>query len=270
MVYRRQYRGYRGKRRTRGIRRNQGTWFPIAGTYWSVEGEEFHDATINDATVSAQSDKSLGTSLNVHPVTLDYTQFPSSGNSPSEGPSLRDFTEGQDYILKRLVGNFTCFLGFGANQQGNFSPTDQWAHILVGCGFFVARAADADQTLPDLTVDEIDPLAAINIQNSWIFRRTWILDNPQNVYPINTSGEFSWEVCSNRDYAGDMNSPFFDTKSKRRIKREERLWFAVSIIGWDGQRIQVGGQNADNPYLNYNLDVRLFGKMVKGRTSPTF
>jgi hypothetical protein len=260
--------------RTRRKRRiPQGTWFPISGTSFTNEGETFVDAAVTITTNNASADKSAGPDVQVFPITQDYTQFPDGSQSadPDSRPSLRDYTEGQDYLLKRLVGNLVVFANFGANQQGNFAPGDQWTHIQVGAGFFVARAADFDQSLPDLTVDEFDPLAARNIQNSWIWRRTWLLDNPQNAFPINTNDQFTWDISSNRDYGGSAETgPHFDTKSRRRIKREERLWCAIAVSGWDGGRVTVNGQNADQPYADVNLDVRLFGKMMRGKTSSTF
>jgi len=265
-------RSFRGKRGFRRKRVKQGTWFPIAGDSWS-DGESFtwNEASITDITGNVGTHRYNGVELSVHPITQDYTIDPagSAGENVNLRPTLRDFTEGQDYLLKRLVGNIVIFTELGANAQGNFAPTDQWTHVQVGAGFFVARAQDADQSLPDLTQDEIDPLGAQNIQNSWIWRRTWILDNPQNDFIINTNQRFSWDQSSNRQFS-DLVGPHFDTKSRRRIKREERLWFALGAIGWDGARGAVGGQVADQPFLKYNLDVRLFGKMMPGRTSSTF
>lgn len=271
---------YRRKRRIRGIRRkrgSRGTWFPIEGVSWlGGEGDDYYDASISDALDEVPGQKNQGPSLAVHPVTQDYTQQPalSAGESVNTRPTLRDFTEGQDYLLKSLVGNLTCVI---KSNQGSetFNPGNFWTHVQVAAGFFVARAQDNDQSLPDLSLDEVDPLAQKNIQNSWIWRRSWILDNPANGFVYGSSNEngdpftvFSYNVPENRFFAQEQ-SPHFQTKSRRRIKREERLWFVISSIGWDGQRGSVSA-TTNQPFVAFNLDVRLFGKMMRGRASSTF
>lgn len=264
-----------GKRRTRG---NRGTWFPIQGTSW-LGGEEgnYYDCSISDANDNVETDRSLGPSLSVHPVTQDYTQQPalSSGEDINLRPTLRDFTEGQDYLLKSLVGNITLLVDNPPTGSAAFDRDVNWQHVQVAAGFFVARAQDDDQTLPDLSLDELDPLAQKNIQNSWIWRRNWILDNPFNarLYGNGTSESnpftlFSYLVTDNRQM-GDDTAHHFHTKTRRRVKREERLWFVIASMGWDGQKPSLTPGGAQ-PFIKYNLDVRLFGKMMKGRTSATF
>jgi len=273
----RRKRQYRGRRRIRGSR---GTWFPIQGTAW-LGGEEgnFYDCSISDANDSVEPDRALGPSLSVHPVTQDYTQQPalSSGEDYNLRPTLRDFTEGQDYLLKSLIGNLSIIVDNPPLGTNVYQQSDEWAHVQVAAGFFVARAQDDDQSLPDLSLDEIDPLEAKNIQNSWIWRRNWILDNPfyartyGNGSPSvgNPYTVFDYRTADNRAL-DPLTGPHFHTKTRRRIKREERLWFAIASIGWDGQTASVNGTSNLQPYIKYNLDVRLFGKMMKGKTSATF
>jgi len=274
----RRRRQYRGKRRIRGSR---GTWFPIQGTSW-LGGEEgdFYDCSISDANDSVEPDRALGPSVSVHPVTQDYTQQPalSSGEDINLRPTLRDFTEGQDYLLKSLVGNITIIVDNPPLGTNVFHANEEWTHLQVAAGFFVARAQDDDQTLPDLSLDELDPLQAKNIQNSWIWRRNWILDNPFNARTYGNGTQtvgnpytvWTYNTSDNRYGFGEHNGTFFHTKSRRRIKREERLWFVVSSIGWDGQNASVQATSNLQPFVKYNLDIRLFGKMMKGKTSATF
>jgi len=157
-------------RRSRRIRGSRGTWFPIIGTAW-LGGEEgnFYDCSVTDANDSVEPDRALGPSVSVHPVTQDYTQQPalSSGESVDLRPSLRDFTEGQDYLLKSLVGQIVVI----ADNPDAVDPITvpfrnylQWTHLQVAAGFFVARAQDDDQSLPDLWLAEPDPWQAKNIQ----------------------------------------------------------------------------------------------------------
>lgn len=269
----------RGIRRFRGKRRvYRGTWFPIQGTSW-LGGEEgdFYDNSITDFTDFVAVDRALGPSVVVHPVTQDYTQQPalSAGESTNLRPTLRDFTEGQDYLLKALVGNLYIYVDNGETGSNVFNQNNEWTHVQVAAGFFIARAQDDDQSLPDLTLDEVDPLQAKNIQNSWIWRRNWLLDNPMNarIYGVSGSPESPFTVATFQNWDNHINSdltgPHFHTKTRRRVKREERLWFALSAIGWDGGRASVN-PGGPQPFVKFNLDIRMFGKMMKGKASATF
>lgn len=264
----------RKPRFSRKRRGNQGTWFPINGTVWNTEGSFFYDASSTYQIDSIQVDKGNGTSEIVDPITQDYSANAGTagGLLIAEQPSLRDYVEGNDYILKRLVGN-CLVVATGPNPQTPiFSPANQWTHVQVSAGFFVARAGDADVTLPDLTFDEIDSLNGANIQNPWIWRRTWILSNPANQFVYGTTpslSTFAYSTYTNAAFAQGSDH-HFDTKSRRRIRREERLWFSLNAIGWDGNRAVVLGQETEQPGLKVNLDIRLFGKMVKGKNASTF
>lgn len=262
----RQFRRFRGIRRKRG---NQGTWFPINGVIWNAEGDSYYDASVSDTSVAVSPSKALGPTNFVTPVTADYSfnKGQAGGFAIEQQPSLRDYVEGNDYILKRLVGEVNFFVEADSGSETPWSSANYWKYIQIVAAFFVARTNDTDQTLPDLTTDEFDPLGGTNIQNPWIWRRSWILANPNNLQTT-VSGQIVDETSSNRSYAS-INGTHFDTKSRRRIRREERLWFTYSAIGWDGVRDEVNGQSSQ-PYVNLNLDVRLFGKMVKGKNSSAF
>ena len=156
-----------------------------------------------------------------HPSHQGLHPTPSSNFGTITGAGLRDEVEGQSWLLKRLVGNIFCQY---VNADGNSDPSQFWRQALVTAGFFVSRNIDSIQGEPDLDYDEYDPMFLDNITNPWIWRRSWILSNPEgNVvrddFPI-----------ANSNYVGDASGPHIDSKVKRRILREQRLFFALTKI----------------------------------------
>ena len=192
----------------------------------------------------------------VIPVTKDFTQLPSSNFGTITGAGLRDEVEGQSWLLKRLVGNIFCQY---VNADGNSDPSQFWRQALVTAGFFVSRNIDSIQGEPDLDYDEYDPMFLDNITNPWIWRRSWILSNPEgNVvrddFPI-----------ANSNYVGDASGPHIDSKVKRRILREQRLFFALTAVGWDGERREVQSLGPSQGEIHAYLGLRIFGKMMRGK-----
>lgn len=266
----------RKPRFSRKRRVSQGTWFPNNGVFWSDgESQSYWDSSITDVTPETPNAIWLGPAVSVYSVTPDYTQsgVGIQATQVNARPSLRDFTEGQDWLCKRIVGKL--FLGTTPTLGlDSWSDTEYWPRLRVAAGFFVARALDDDQASPDLTAEEIDPFGGLNIQNSWMWRRTWVLDNPNATYPLNTGGAeailLGLGTISNRDF--DMESgPHFDVKSRRRIKREERLWFTIAAQGMGiiPDNSVTAASNLQTR-CTFNLDYRIFGKMMKGKPSPTF
>lgn len=250
-------------------RKNQGTWFPVLGSSWSDEDTTYNDVSFTLDTGQVPNAKADGTAIVTIPLTRDYTQ----ANEPSslalnELPSLRDFVEGQEYILKRIVGSLEVFTESNQSASLPWTPAAFWRYVKVSAGFYVARAGDTDQSLPDLTLDETDPSITTNSQDPWIWRRTWILSNPANLETVATGVEVFDDLYSNRKLS-DLRGPMVDTrKSNRRIRREQRVWFSLAAAGWDGVRGSVTGSG--QPSILANLDIRIFGKMVRGKNTSAF
>lgn len=255
-----------GFRRKRG---NKGIWFPVNGEVITDGETSWWDASSSEVIGPVPSDRTDGPVQWVFPLTTDISQQ-LGPTPPPAGASLRDFVEGQDWLLKTLVGNCTVLVGPSLETTA-FLPTVHWPHVQVAAGIFVARAQDEAQQFPDLLFSEIDVLNGANMQDPWVFRRTWLLDNPANLYPIGTNpgNVFGYETASNRELT-DPQGPFIHTKSVRRIRREERLWMAVSAIGWDADRISTSGSENDQCYVKVNVDLRIFGKMMRGKNASTF
>lgn len=256
MVQRR-FTGRRTGGRRGGFRRKRKvTWFPNLGTIWDGGEFQFHDSSLSGGTQAAQAQRAQGSSLDVYAVIPDFTVFTDGGTDHT----LRDDVEGQTWALERIVGR--CHVEVDASQ-GPDDQTDHnsfWASIQVAAGFFIARASDSDQSLPEGTVDDIDPLLAGNTQNPWIWRKTWILANEQ-------SFDVGAPATSNAVIVPDGG--YIDSKVRRYIPREHRLWFAISCVGWHGTQIQVVG-GGQQPRAIYNLDCRVLGGMRRARNVSSF
>jgi len=254
-------RGFRGYRRKRGFRRNKGTWFPINGTTFTNGGFAWTDVGFSFNTGTVPDDRSDGPNQTVFPVTRDITQFSNTAVDLT-GPSLRDIVEGNDWMLQRIVGE--CHLK--CTESNTTVDNSTWPNIEIAAGFFVARINDNDETLPDLTFDEIDPLQVRNAQNPWIWRRSWILQRP-----LASNQGFPASPCSNMEFGSAESGSHIDSKVKRRIRREERLWFVVGTIGWDGVITAFDNHEGFNqPSVHGHLDIRIFGGMRRGKNASSF
>lgn len=250
-------------------RKSGGTWFPILGNTWQSGDDEYKTASFSLATDPVPLTRALGPSFNGPiPVTKDYTLEPTDTSAAS---TLQDFVQGQDWLLQRLVGKL--HIGAKTSAEAGSSASAAWKYIEVAAGFFVGRAQDDDQNFADLFIDECDVNASNNIQNPWIWRRTWILRNPANTFAASTAtsffeGDFP---IANAAYGSIIDGPHIDSRVKRRIRREERLWFIMQTNGWDGERSSVtGAAGAVQPFAQAHLDLRIFGSLRKGKNSSAF
>lgn len=241
-------------------RRLRSTWFPTNGTQWVNGPDTWWDAgfAINSNIVDPVL--GVGPDTQYVAVTRDFTLSQEQA-ALETGASLRDQVEGQTFLLQRLVGNLYIQAFSDATDNDPLS----WPYIKVGAGFFIARQEDGIVGAPDLFGDEMDVLNVNNIQNPWIWRNTWILRNPNSPgpgltgldYPVTTAG-----------YHG-FQAPHFDSKIKRKIVREHRLWFVMSTIGWDGLNFDKSSGEFQ-PYARAYLDLRILGRMARGRNQSSF
>lgn len=251
---------FRGKRRTgrNRFRKRRGLWLPTLGTNWEDEGTVFYDSAFTIVTENVLEGRADGPVQDYRSIVPDFT-FEPSGGTGNIAASLHDRVQGNEWKLDRIVGS--CHVHVQERDEEN-----QWKYLQVAAGFFVARAEDDDQSAPDLYQDEWDPLNRDNIQNSWLWRRTWMLGNPggeavlRDDFPI-----------SNSAYGSSWMDGTVDVKTKRRIRREHRLWFGVSAIGWNGGQLRVPSPTVAQPVVQCLLDIRLYGQMINNpRGSSSF
>ena len=133
-----------------------GTWFPTRNREWQADGGGL-------SWFDAGS------------VTKDFTQLPSSNFGTITGAGLRDEVEGQSWLQTSRRQHLLPV----RQRRRQLDPSQFWRQALVTAGFFVSRNIDSIQGEPDLDYDEYDPMFLDNITNPWIWRRSWILSNPE-------------------------------------------------------------------------------------------
>jgi len=246
-------------------KRQKYTWMPTLGGQASNGDTHFFTSWFG-GKIEANSAYLGPTDLYVSPVVPDYTLFPgSAAGAATSDVTLKDFTEGQDWILKRIVGRLNLGLELIEDAGTDTTP----AFVMVGAGFYVGRADDTAQDIPDGSNFEIDPLASNNIRQPWIWRRTWLLRNGL-VRP--SSGFFPTAPVDNGEMTGALG-PIIDSKIARRIRREERLWFVLNAYG--GNQYACDARAGGGPYptpgvVQFNLDYRILGQTRKSTNRSTF
>lgn len=252
-------------------RKRRGLWLPVLGGISGVEGDGGSVGV--DFTHTIPSESSLSTRPQTFPITFD--QPLEEQQNVTNATKLTDFV-GQGYVLERAVGN--CYVVL--NQQdnttgGNVGP----GGCKVTCGMFVARADPANPEVPigdDALTDNEDieaysPDDPDNVREPWLWRRTWLLG---------LNGAFNGEFFSlvgatnslppnNLFYPSGMTGPFIDSRVKRRITGDNRLWFTVVARNWP-LGSQAGAGAVDDLIINGHLDLRLYGHLVRNTKQATF
>ncbi|AXH79087.1 MAG: formate dehydrogenase [Circular genetic element sp.] len=219
-------------------------WLPVLGT--PLEGNT--DRSFKQFQFDVQP---TGDTITVpFPLTFDYPIDPSGANPQTT--SLADFV-GSAYILQRIVGKFT--VGWVEYPP----PRDEMANVMVGAGFFVAKADDTNPNQPAMTVSQYNVLAESNIMEPWIWRRTWVLGNPRTLAGVSWPSGNGW-------HGSAIDGPSVDSKIRRRIQDDDRLWFVVSGCSLTS----TTDPDADPATLLCTLDYRLLGTLRKNKNQSAF
>lgn len=259
----RQHRSSRFKRR-----KQKYTWFPTLGQESTItvgEGQQSYGVSYISGLVEVSGGPAAGpgpTDIYVTPIVPDQTF--QVDDAQEESSTLRDFTEGQDWLLKRIVGSLQVMYA-----QISHTTQDQSAKFCtVGAAFFVARADEDDPNIPAGKPEEYDPLALRQIREPWIWRKIWRLQNTGQATLSPNPGN----IPQNNTFltAGNSMSPDIDSKVARRIRREERLWFVVNAYGSSAWDATNDGAFANSNPLYFTLDYRILGQMRKSTNRSTF
>lgn len=252
-------------------RRSGGTWFPNRGSAIGELPEENYGGL--QFTITPNPTGAITTGI--LPVTFDS---PFEGDNTSTGvDSLADIV-GSEYVLKRIVGSLFISRTAGSDTD---STTASIA-ALVTCGFFVARANDgdvgggADTPIGSATEaerrDNYSPIDTDTIREPWIWRRTWVLGaagRAQRFANQAFTNAFVGNYPASTALYGDlMSGPFFDSRVKRRVAQDDRLWFVVSSANYPLGSSATGGTTS--PELEGTLEYRIFGQLRKARGSSAF
>jgi len=249
-------------------RRTRGTWFPTLG---SGVGELDDNLAGLNFSVTLAANGSITTGI--LPLTFDA---PFEGDRVTSGvDSLADIV-GSEYILKRIVGKLFLHRFIGSPLLQDNQPG-----ILVGCGFFVARANDQavgggeDTPIGSATEaerrDNYSPLEVDTIREPWIWRRTWVLGSALKTLTAALAATSANQnqaafPVSNVFYGSVMDGPHIDSTVKRRVSQDDRLFFAVSACTYPPGEAATANELGMRGYLDY----RIFGSLVKARNSSAF
>lgn len=260
-------------------RRTRGTWFPTIGT--PIDTEFFPDETL--------SGRAFQITIATPNITTAITEvtFDAPQDGDSAASSIETLTEiiGSEYILQRIVGK--CFISRLSTISAG--GRDENPAVLVGAGFFVARANDEAVGGGTATPigsatqaerrDNYSPIENDVIREPWIWRRTWILGNAARGNVSNpalggtagtapaTIAEVGNYPATTATYGSVLDGPHIDSKVKRRVSQENRLWFVVSATTWPvNTAVFIGAPLLLNGYLDY----RLFGSLRKAKNTSAF
>lgn len=248
-------------------RRRRSTWFPVLGSTYS--GDEtswtpcFFRAQIVpnvDATVAP----TVNNGLECFALVPDQTQQISAHSADF---TLRDYVEGQDWFLDSIVGRIhgQCF-----NGLGGFPPTaEAWQAVLLKVGFFVADAKEDETTVPDNDPSEFDPLEVDNVRLPWIWQRSWILSPPGVAGALEQAGIVTNPTCTSIIPGLDAGC-VIKTRTKRRIRKNQRIWFVASCVGYDPAQLTVTGDPSRQPGIDIVADLRIVGQMRRSRNQSAF
>lgn len=254
-------------------RKTRYTWLPTLGT--AGPGEDPTDNSSGRAfTVTVPAD--LSSDVIISAITFD---------EPLEGDNLATNTPlgtvlGNEYFIKRIVGKLFAEIRQQVSLNGD--PSFQ-RNALFGAGFFVARANDTSQgagsPIGSATLSErqenYSPLSEDTIREPWIWRRTWVLGNQYTVIRSQQTAlsalpgdaqPFGWAPQSTMQYGSVLDGPHIDAKTARRVKQDERLWFAVAARGVPGLSDTTDLPGSVNGYL----DFRILGALRKARQGSAF
>lgn len=260
-------------------RRSRGTWFPNIGSQIGA---------LPDATAGRQ----FALLLPVNSTEIITGIFPLTMDVPQEGDNLTTATDtlsdiiGGEYVLQRIVGKCYIERQFVTNAA---TGRDNNPAVLVAAGFFVARANDEsvgggeDTPIGSATEaerrDNYSPLEVDTVREPWIWRRTWILGNAGSGQQLNVeTGGVSFAIPatipsvaayprSTALYGSVADGAHIDSRVKRRVSQDNRLFFAVSAKSFP---ITVETANAEILSIVGYLDFRIFGSLRKARNSSAF
>lgn len=252
-------------------RRTRGTWFPNIGTANTGEdnpqGRQFQ---INFPGGSEQQ------------IVFTHLTFDEPRTDDALGASDASLADviGSEYVLQRIVGKFFANRAAALTLVGGTERDDQPA-VLLSAGFFVARANDAgsgggiESPIGSASAAELrdnySPLDLDTTREPWIWRRSWMLGSAAGAGAIEvgagTLASAARAFPPSTALCGSVaDGPHIDSKVKRRVAQDQRLWFIVAAVPWPIPTVVDTGTLAVQGYLDY----RIFGSLRKARNSSAF
>jgi len=201
-------------------RRRAGMWLPVLGHNLVEDPAELFECSFErNLTVGP-----LATDITTEEVGVTF-DFPGNAFAGST-PSLADFTQ-SGYSLRRIVGKVSLSHStFGFNETPALARPNA---VRVVCYWIIRRVDELGNSLAG--ANELAGNLRENIQDPYIWRSTWNLglgflgSAPSTQGPAEAVANFPGNNCFD---GGQKNGPFFDAKTRRTVKDEERLFFGVT------------------------------------------
>lgn len=240
------------------------TWFPVDPTRVQVSEDVFDVTYFSNTLTVSSGTPGVSWGVSATPLTVDYTHQAPALDTP--GISLRDVVEGQSWLCKRLVGK--CWGAFSQSGDLGTIPPETPLEIIV-CMAVAVLPVD-DNGFLDLTADEIDPLLSANVQQPWMWRRTWTLYNNTGAQQVGgePGGGFSTGPTNITNVAaGTYDAGHVDTRGvSRRIRREQRLFWITTARTLRGS----AGEGEGPASFSWGYDLRILGAMRRERNRSSF
>ncbi len=245
--------------RRRFRRKRSGIWLPVVGSEYTVNPN-----SLGYTTVGSQSDfiqffvdpldcgPAGPRSVFSIPLVVDNPNPELGAAVVSDYPKYitQQLSEEESfgYFLRRVVGNIYVCPGRSLAQTATGTP----AGVIIGAGLMVRRIDPENPAQPVLGQADTDPLAIENIQDPWMWRRTWVLtpplqDSATTGFPLSDDliGNAAGTPFNgaNTTQTGMYNNCSVDVKSRRKVAREERLFLDVTA-----RALGFGASTTQRPY----------------------
>lgn len=231
-------------------RRNRGSWLALDPSVFVSEQQPvtYFQTQTNPVVVVGEHQGVVQT-----PILYDITRQPDApSQDDSAGPTMRDFVEGSELYIDRIVGKVWC-------DYENLDANNLVTNLLVCMALAVLPVEDTGAGSGQASFagdpDDINPLIARNTMMPYIWRRTWMLYGA-------TAGSFfvsERPVCI-ADYGSVMDGGHVDAKTRRRIRKNERLFHLFT----SATLAVLGSPVSDNVVIDYGYDFRVHGAMRRG------
>lgn len=227
-------------------RKSRVTWLPSINTnVVSAAGTQSHFYFDNGTISNLNYERSS----QMYTLIPDYPASAIRASAPNI-PSLGDW-EGSAYLLRRIVGKAVI-------SVNNTPPPDPQAQTYPALAaitlcFMICRVDEATGA-PLRAADGYSPQALNNVQDPFIWRRTWVLQN-DFASSAALAGRYQYPRC-NADYGSIQDGPHIDAKTRRRVADEERVIAILSSTNLSGDSTLAGG-------YDILLDLRLLASPLR-------
>lgn len=169
--------------------------------------------------------------------------------------------QGFGYSLRRIVGSLWVATAPSVNNQAKCP-----AVVAVSCGMMIRRVSPENPDTPEDDNTDTNPFAVANVSDPWIWRKVFLMSpgNAGGTVNLDATGVDEWLQFnsvfqpSNSVFTGPNATSTVDSKTRRTVKGEERLFFtfAARQVGHnpevDDSAFEIG--------LGIYFDYRLLGR----------